>query len=77
MFVNRIIADNWTGTESGEVQRRCANVDEVILAVKSLNGQNRTSVYLFGDGRQSLTISGGNSGRYLAFVTIGVDDEFF
>jgi hypothetical protein len=77
MFVNRIVEDDWSGVRSGETECECNSIEQVIAAIKRLNGRNKTSVYLHGDGQRSLTVSGGNDGRYVAFVTIGVDDEFY
>ena len=77
MFVHRIVEDNWSGVRNGEIEYECKNVEQVVAAIRSLNGRNKTSVYLRGNGPQSLTVSGGNDGRYVAFVTIGVDDEFY
>src|SRR5438552_2128913 len=77
MYVKRIVEDNWSGVHSDDVETECGNIDQVVAAVKKLNGRNKTSVYLQADGAKSLTVSGGTNGRYVAFVTIGVDDEFY
>ena len=77
MYVKRIVEDDWSGVRSGEVEYECSNIEQVAAAIKKLNGRNKTSVYLQADGEKSLAVSGGNDGRYVAFVTIGVDDEFY
>jgi hypothetical protein len=77
MYVKRIVEDSWSGARSGEFEYECNNLRQIVAAVKKLNGHNKTSVYLQADGEKSLTVSGGNDGRYVAFVTVGVDDEFY
>jgi hypothetical protein len=77
MYVKRIIEDNWSGVRNSDVEYECKNIEQVVAAIKKLDGRNKTSVYLQAGGEKSLTVSGGNDGRYVAFVTIGVDDEFF
>jgi len=77
MYVKRIVEDDWCGVRSDDVEYECSKIEQVVAAITKLNGGNKTSVYLQGDGENSLTVSGGNDGRYIAFVTIGVDDEFY
>jgi hypothetical protein len=77
MYVKRIVEDHWSGACSDDVEYECDNVRQVVAAIKKLNGHNKTSVYLQADGEKSLTVSGGNDGHYVAFVTVGVDDEFY
>ena len=77
MYVKRIIEDNWSGVKTADVKYECSSVEQVVAAVRKLNGRNKTSIYLLADGEKSLTVSGGNDGRYIAFLTIGTDDEFY
>jgi hypothetical protein len=49
---------------------------QVLEAVRRLNGKNTTSINI-DLVRKNLTISGGNEGRYIAFLTYGVDDAFY
>src|SRR6516162_1028244 len=77
MYVKRIFEDDWSGVRNRGVEYQCAEPSQVVAAVRMLNGRNKTSVVLESDAGRSLTISGGNDGRYIAFVTVGVDDEFY
>jgi hypothetical protein len=77
MYVKRIVEDSWSGVRSGNVEYECNKMQQVVAAIKKLNGHNKTFVCLEADGEKSLTVSGGNDGRYVAFVTVGVDDEFY
>jgi hypothetical protein len=51
-------------------------VKQVVEAVGRLNGRHTTSINL-DLGSKHLTISGGNEGRYIAFLTHGVDEAFY
>jgi hypothetical protein len=77
MYVRRVVEDNWLGVRSNDVEYRCSDIEQIVAAIRKLNGRNKTSVYLQADGKMSLTVSGGNDGRYVAFLTIGIDDEFY
>ena len=77
MYVKRIVEDDWSGVRSDDVETECDKIEQVVAAIKKLNGRNKTSVYLQADGEKSLTVSGGTDGRYVAFVTIRIDDEFY
>ena len=76
MYVKRIAEDNWSGPYSNHIEYTCDNIDQVNAAIRNLNGRNKTEVYFHGDGKGSFSVGGGKDGRYMAFVTIGVDDEF-
>jgi hypothetical protein len=69
MYVKRISEDS--------VEYECSSLELVVTAINNLNGRNKTLVYLLADGEKSFSVGGGNDGRYVAFLTIGVDDEFY
>jgi hypothetical protein len=77
MYVKRIFEDNWSGVRTENIEYECSDIEQVITAIKKLNGRNKTEVHLEADGEKSFSVGGGNDGRYIAFVTIGVDDEFY
>ncbi len=77
MYVKRIAEDNWSGVRNNEDEYECSIIEQVVAALKKLNGRTKTEVYLLADEEKSFSVGGGNDGRYVAFVTIGVDDEFY
>lgn len=77
MHVNRIVEDDWIGVRSNHLEYECTSVEQVVAAIRKLNGQNKTTVVLQSSKNTSLTVSGGTEGRYCAFVTVGVDDAFY
>ena len=77
MYVKRIAEDNWSGNRNSAIEYECGNIEEVFTAIRNLNGRNKTEVQLLSDADRSMSISGGNEGRYITFLTIGVDDAFY
>jgi hypothetical protein len=77
VFVKSITEDNWSGVHNREVEYDCHDLEQVVLAIEKLNGCDKTEVHLLSDAERTFSIGGGNNGRYVAFVTFGVDDEFY
>jgi hypothetical protein len=50
MYVKRIVEDNWSGVRSDDVEYECENIEQIVAAIKKLNGSKKTSVYLQSDG---------------------------
>ncbi|MFO0970512.1 MAG: Imm1 family immunity protein [Gemmataceae bacterium] len=77
MYVKRIVEDNWSGARNNGSEYGCNDIMQVVAAIKHLNGRTKTEVHFEADGEKSFSVGGGNDGRYVAFITIGFDDEFY
>jgi len=75
-FVKQIVSDNWTHTGNDREETAFQSVDQALRAVRSLNGRNRTQIFLEGDGRL-LMIGGGNNGCYSVQIIVGQDEAFY
>lgn len=54
----------------------CPTRTDVVDAIRRLDGQTYTQVYLEGQDR-TMTVGGGNDGLYNVFIAIEVDCEFY
>lgn len=75
LFVKKITEDFWKENECSDRTYECKSLDEVLQSVRKLNGQERTIVHLLGADDMSLTIGGGNEGKYIVYATL--DDTFY
>jgi hypothetical protein len=74
-FVTSMIADERVGARNLGKEARNPALEQALNAVQSLDGKKYTELILVGEGR-NLTISGGNDGRYIAFISINEDEAF-
>lgn len=78
MFVDRIYEDEWSGVYCKDIEYECSDFEQVELAIRKLNGKNKTMVILSSTkDHKTLTIGGGNDGRYIAYLSINTDDKFY
>jgi hypothetical protein len=77
MYVTHISVDRWVGPTDHGSELECSSVKDIVPAIRALNGHDRTNVILHCYGRKSLTIGGGNDGRYIVFVSVDTDREFY
>ena len=77
MYVTEIVEDNWTGNRKHTVRYECDDPAQVATAVRRLNGKNKTTVIFVSRQRRSLTVSGGNDGRYIVYLAVGDDEQFY
>lgn len=75
-FVTKAYTDHRVGAKNQGVTVQNPTLPEVIDAVQRLNGSQYTEVILSGD-QSDLTISGGNEGRYVAFISVNGDQAFY
>lgn len=69
--VTKVFEEDWQGTSSTDSEWICSNVEEVLQAVRRLNGRNKTLIELIVDEATYLTVGGGNEGRYVCYITSG------
>ncbi len=72
----RVSVDHRVGVEDLGTEYETNDVKRVVDDVNRLDGAARTIVAIQ-RGNVSLTIGGGNDGRYVAFVAVNQDEEFF
>src|SRR5215471_10875004 len=77
MFVKLMHTDNWEGVSNRNEVSEPPSFDEIDRAIRRLNGRNFTMVVLSTCDILTLTVAGGNDGRYLTELTVGEDDEFY
>jgi len=78
MFIDKIYEDFWEGNKCSDIEYPCNDTSQVTKAINQLNGKQKTMLILTSNKQnKSLTISGGNNSRYIAYMTVGIDDEFF
>ena len=75
-FVTRAYRDQRVGAKNQPVTVQNPTLQQVTDAVETLDGRQRTEVILSGEKRE-LTISGGNDGRYIAFISVNGDEAFY
>ena len=73
----RVLEDSWSDGCCEEREYPCESIGQITAAIERLDGKNHTSLIITRDDDRSLTIAGGNDGRYMVFVTVGVDEAFF
>jgi hypothetical protein len=72
----QIIEESWDGARQHESERTATSTADVDTAIDRLDGARRNLVVLALPER-SLSIGGGSGGRYVAHLTVGVDDAFY
>lgn len=75
-FVTRAYRDRRVGAKNEAATVQNPTLQQVTEAVQTLDGRQRTEVILSGEKRE-LTISGGNDGRYIAFISVNGDETFY
>src|SRR2546421_531910 len=74
--VKRVYIEDRVGRRNMDVAVTAPTLEQVLDAVRRLNGDNTTMVILEMDGKQ-FGIAGGTSGRYMGELTYGIDDAFY
>ena len=67
-YVNRMVADKWTGVLCYEDETLTPTADDVNQAVQALDAKTRTLVSLYGRDGAHLTIGGG-TGQYVVYAS--------
>lgn len=75
-FVTKAYSDRRVGAKNQPVTVQNPTLQQVTDAIYRLDGKERTELILSGDKRE-LTISGGNDGRYIAFISANSDEAFY
>ncbi len=75
-FVTRIYTDRRVGVRNDGRSVSGPSLNQVLDAVRRLDGEQFTELLLSGEKR-NLTISGGNEGRYIAFISVNGDEAFY
>ena len=75
-FVTKAYSDRRVGPKNEGQTVQSPTLQDVTDAVRRLDGKQHTEVILSGDKRE-LTISGGNEGRFIAFISVNGDEAFY
>jgi Immunity protein Imm1 len=76
-FIETFTLDHWFIDGRVEEEEITYNtLEQAIGAIRQLDGKQRTMVTFEGPSR-SMTIGGGNDGRYLVFIAYNIDEVFF
>ena len=75
-FVTKAYSDRRVGAKNQAVTIQNPTLQQVTDAIHRLDGKEHTELIFSGDKRE-LTISGGNDGRYIAFISVNVDEAFY
>jgi hypothetical protein len=74
-FVNRIIADKWSGALTEDEVIVSPTFDDLRRVIESLDANVKTSVFLEGENGAYLAVGGG-SGQYIVYVSPS-DQQFW
>jgi hypothetical protein len=77
LYVTYFSVDKWVGPSDHGEELEAHSIRDIVSAIKNLNGRDRTNVILQSYKERSMTIGGGNEGRYIAFVTVDRDLKFY
>jgi hypothetical protein len=75
MYATKLIADSWSGVHCETEEIASPSWDDILKAIKALDGKRRTLVTLRGASSTEMVIGGGSDGRYIGYVAIS-DDSF-
>lgn len=68
----KIIEYRSTGISCESKEYGCNSEKDALIAIRNLNGKDTTLVVIEKDENNSLTIGGGNDGRYVCYVDQGL-----
>ena len=78
MYADQICIDSRDGVVDHPATFECISLEQIISALKKLDGHKHTQVTLSSkQGPSSMCVAGGNDGRYVAHIAINVDEKFF
>jgi Immunity protein Imm1 len=75
MFITKFSVEEWIGNRNKNHIEQARNWQLIELAIKSLDGHQKTLVTLETDGEMHMAVGGGGQGKYVVYVTF--DNENF
>lgn len=72
----RVSEDRRVGVRDEGIEYDTSDMARALDAISNLNGRQRTVVSLQ-KGHLVLTVGGGDDGRYIAFLAVNEDEQFF